>query len=361
MTLHATALQHYRPFQETTWSFEAQTPLRKRALDLAQRVAASTCSVLILGPTGVGKEVLARDIHRHSPRHQRPFISVNCAAIAPQLFESAFFGHLRGSFTGATADKPGFVELAHRGTLFLDEVGDLQPDAQAKLLRFLADGTYWPVGATVERRADVRILSATHRSIDVMQELFREDLYFRLSVVAIRIPALDAADIKAIAQSLVMEAMHQHGRTFTAADLDDLTAWCTGRKWKGGARELRNAIERFVVLRDATARMDEQFEAVVDHDGRGVDSGIRTKAGNASVAKEVDNLVFLGIARECADVRQLAERTDRTLQSAYGRLKKLGLRPQDLGPTIALDTLLDDIRRRLAPDLPWLHALLKDR
>lgn len=353
-------LQINESHQEEAWAFDAKTPLRKRALNLARRVAASPCPVLILGPTGVGKEVLAIDIHRHSERHHGPFVSVNCAAIAPNLFESAFFGHTRGSFTGAMNDKPGFIELAHKGTLFLDEVGDLPPDAQGKLLRFLGNGSFWPVGGSTERRADVRIISATHKKIDTTTaDLFRRDLFFRLSVVLVRIPELEAADVETIAASLAYETMQRHGRFLPSTVLERLAERCSKRPWNGGARELRNAIERFMVLYDAQVDVDEQLEEALSTESNGVQSGIRPKGGSSVVAKELDNLIFLGIARECADVRELAKRTDRTLQAVYVRLKKLGLEPQDVGGSPAIEAAIGELRQRIAREMPWLQNLLR--
>lgn len=346
-----------RQSDETGWSFDATTPLRQRALELAYRAAPSSCPVLILGPTGVGKEVLATDIHRHSARRNGPFVSVNCAAFTPSLLESEFFGHVRGSFTGATTDKPGLVELAHGGTLFLDEVGELSADAQAKLLRFVANGSYWPVGGTTERRADVRIVSATHRNVDTTYlDEFRRDLFFRLSVVLVRIPPLEATDVRAIAKSMLMEAMHRHARLFTSEDIDFLADSCMSREWKGGARELRNAIERFMVLQSTGIGIDEQFD---ESSGTGTPiSGVRTRGCNAVVAKDLDSLIFLGIAQGCADVRQLAERTDRTVQAVYGRLRKLGLGPQDVGQSPALEAAVRDLRQRITPEIPWIQNLL---
>ncbi|MEO5725655.1 MAG: sigma-54 factor interaction domain-containing protein, partial [Byssovorax sp.] len=162
------------------WAFIAASPGRESALALARRITASSCPVLIVGATGVGKDVLAEDIHCHSGRAGR-FVAVNCAAIAPGLFESEFFGHNRGAYTGAVDAKAGFAELADKGTLFLDEIGELPLAAQAKLLRFLARGTFWPVGAPREHSADVRIIAATNRDLSAMAgDTFREDLFFRL-------------------------------------------------------------------------------------------------------------------------------------------------------------------------------------
>jgi DNA-binding NtrC family response regulator len=342
----------------SSWMFDAYTAGRRKARALAQRVATSNCPVLILGPTGVGKEVLATDIHRNSARRNGPFISVNCAAFAPPLFESAFFGHVRGSFTGASQDKPGLVELAHGGTLFLDEVGELPAEAQAKLLRFVAQGTYWPVGGTTERRADVRIVSATHRNIDTSNQSFREDLYFRLSVVLIRIPLLEPNDIRAIAYSVAVEAMVRHGKDLSKSDLERLAESCAAREWKGGARELRNVIERFLVLFRPDQPMEDELSDGLDIEVPAAKSGVRRRGVNSTVAKDFDNLVFLGIAEECTDVRQLAERTERTVQAVYGRLRKLGLEPQDVGQTANLEAAIHQLRKKITPELPWIQSLL---
>lgn len=360
MSSNVSALnRQYVETNGSSWMFDAFTPRRRKAQDLARRVAASSCPVLILGPTGVGKEVLATDIHRNSSRRKGPFLTVNCAAFTPALFESAFFGHVRGSFTGAMQDKPGLVELAHGGTLFLDEVGELPADAQAKLLRFVAQGTYWPVGGTTERRVDVRILSATHRSIETtLHDSFREDLFFRLSVVLIRIPPLEARDIQSIARSVAVEAMHRHEKQLSELDLDRLAESCTAREWKGGARELRNVIERFMVLLNPDQPIEDEILEALGIEPPAVQSGVRQCSVNPAVAKDLDNLLFLGIAKECADVRQLAERTDRTVQAVYGRLRKLGLEPHDVGHTANLEAAVQKLRQRITPELPWIQSLL---
>lgn len=341
------------------WKFEATTPSRKQVLNLAQRVAASSSPIMIVGPTGVGKEVLANDIHRHSVHANGPFVPVNCGSFPTALFDSAFFGHVRGSFTGAMTDKPGFVELAHGGTLFLDEVGDLPLDAQTKLLRLIANGTYWPVGGTTERRANVRILSATHRRIDISGgDYFREDLFFRLSVVLLRIPALEADDIRAISRSLVLDALHRHDKALSPPEISKLCTYCMAREWRGGVREMQNAIERFVLLLDAQADITGQLEAAMGLARSGVQSSVRARKCDATVAKALESLLFLNVAQECTDVRQLAELTNRTVQAVYKRLKKIGLGPEDVGSTPALNAVIERLREKMAPHEQWIQSVI---
>jgi len=338
--------------------FDARTPARARALALARQVAPFRCPVLIVGPTGVGKEVLAEDIHRHGSRASKRFIAVNCAAIVPSLFESTFFGHTRGAFSGATSDKPGLVELAHGGTLFLDEVGELPLEAQAKLLRFVAKGTYWPVGGASERHVDVRVISATHRDIAVDGAAsFREDLFYRLSVVTIRIPRLDGRDVEIIARSIVATVAANHGLTVSDREAATLAKRCAAREWKGGVRELRNALERIMILWSTDRTAEEEVLAELEV-RPSLTTSPSTLGPSARLAKDLDSLVFLGVAEQCADVKALAHRTGRTVQAVYGRLKKLGLVPQDLGPTPKLEARKAELRRRLGPDLPWVRGLI---
>lgn len=347
--------------QPSPWTFDAHTPGRRRALELAQRVAASSSSVLILGPTGVGKEVLAEDIHRHGPRSGAPFVSVNCAAITPSLFESELFGHVRGAFTGAVGEKVGLVELANGGVLFLDEIGELSAEGQAKLLRFLAKGTYWPVGATRERKADVRVVAATHRELDRLAgESFREDLFYRLSVVVIRIPPLERSDVRAIARSIAEESMARSGLSLRPADIDELAERCSRRGWRGGVRELRNILERFMVLHRPELPVEESWAQMFEsgEPESAADSGVRLRAPDASMAKHVDDLLFLAIARECRDVPELARRMGRTARSIYGRLRKLGLGPRDVGETAAASEAMQRMKRRVEPGAPWIRSVL---
>ena len=229
----------------------SNAPAMQEALRIARTVAATNTTVLLLGESGTGKEVVARAIHQWSPRAEHPFIAINCVALTPDLLASELFGHERGAFTGATAQKKGKFELADGGTLFLDEIGELAPELQAKLLRVLQDKEFQRVGGVRDIRVDVRILAATNRDLhQAMQRgTFREDLYYRLNVVAITLPALRErrADIPALVHHFITHysrEVNRPGLSITQEAVDMLQAY----HWPGNVRELQNAIERAVVL-----------------------------------------------------------------------------------------------------------------
>ncbi len=224
----------------------------RRVLEIVRRVAGSSSSVLLTGETGTGKELVARAIHRASPRASRPFVAVNCAAIPENLVESELFGHVRGAFTGASAPRAGRFAAACGGTLFLDEVGELPLSAQAKLLRALEQRTVCPVGSDGEVAVDVRVVAATHRDLEEMvaRGTFRADLYFRLSVVPIELPALRArgADIELLAEA-ALRRVAQRGGTHLQLD-DSARAAMRAYGWPGNVRELNHVLERASVLAD---------------------------------------------------------------------------------------------------------------
>lgn len=217
---------------------------------MIDKVAPAGVPVLIQGETGTGKELVARALHDGSQRSGGPFLAENCAAISENLLESELFGHRRGAFTGAVADRPGHFVAADKGTVFLDEIGDMPLSMQAKLLRVLQDGEVRAVGANTTRKVDVRIVAATHRDLPaaVARGEFREDLLFRLNVVTLHLPPLRdrGEDIRAIAEAILPGIAEEVGRDASISDgaLASLAAW----HWPGNVRELENELRRAVAL-----------------------------------------------------------------------------------------------------------------
>jgi len=227
------------------------TPTMQRVFDVMNQVADTDATVLIRGESGTGKELVAQALHRSGPRRSGPFIPVNCAALAEGVLESELFGHERGAFTGAHTRRKGRFEAAHRGTLFLDEVGDMPLSTQATLLRTLESGEIVRVGSNEPFRVDVRLIAATNRDLEVMvaDGSFREDLSFRLRVVVLQLPPLRdrLADLPRLAEHFLKEAARRHGRpatTFSPEALEVLMAY----RWPGNVRELKNAVESMVLM-----------------------------------------------------------------------------------------------------------------
>jgi DNA-binding NtrC family response regulator len=266
------AAHHYRLEQENValrdelqrtsgWQEIVGSNTRLQAIfDQARAVATTNATVLITGESGTGKEVLARAIHRASPRVNAPFIACALAALPESLIESELFGHEKGAFTGATTRREGRFEMAHGGTLFLDEIGELTPSMQVKLLRVLQERQFERVGGKQQLTVDIRVIAATNRNLEQMVERgqFRSDLYYRLNVVSLELPPLRdrTDDIPLLAAHFARKAALKHGRatpSFTPGLLDLLTAY----RWPGNIRELENVLERAVVITNAPV-LDEQ-------------------------------------------------------------------------------------------------------
>ncbi|MBT9552555.1 MAG: sigma 54-interacting transcriptional regulator [Hydrogenophaga sp.] len=231
-----------------------RSPALLQALGELERVSQSQATVLLLGESGTGKELFARAVHLASGRRDQPFIKVNCSAIPDTLFESELFGYERGAFTGASTARAGWFEQAHRGTIFLDEIGELPLAMQSKLLRTLQEGTLVRLGGTREIRIDVRLVAATNRDLarEVQAGGFRQDLYYRLNVIPIRLPSLRERreDVRALALHFVSRANQAHQRNVHLAP--DALARLEAHDWPGNIRELGNLIERLVLLADHT-------------------------------------------------------------------------------------------------------------
>ena len=239
-----------------------------KMLGLIARVAPQDTSVLILGETGAGKELVASALHRLSPRAAKPFIAINCAALTETLLESELFGHEKGAFTGAVAQKKGKLEMAEGGTVFLDEIGELAPQLQAKLLRVLQQREFERVGGTRTWKLDVRLVAATNRDLaaEAQRGAFRADLYHRLNVVTLRVPPLRerAGDIPALAQYFLDRAAPRCGRAVKGIS-PEAERCLLNHSWPGNVRELENAIERAVVLGESDWIQPEDLpETVLD-------------------------------------------------------------------------------------------------
>lgn len=235
-------------------SFEniiGQSKVLQQSIELARKVAETDTTVLLTGETGTGKEVFAQAIHQASKRHQQHFVAINCAAFSKELLESEMFGHKAGAFTGATKDKKGLFEEAHQGTIFLDEIGEMPLDLQAKLLRVLETGQFLKVGESKQTTVNVRIIAATNRDLpkEIEAGHFREDLFYRISVFQIRLPALRerTVDIPLLAKHFIALFAYKMNKKVHSVEKEVLELLALHR-WNGNIRELKNVIERSIIM-----------------------------------------------------------------------------------------------------------------
>jgi two-component system nitrogen regulation response regulator NtrX len=236
---------------ESKYEIVGQSPALRQVLEAVKRAAPTNATVMLLGESGVGKELVARTIHRNSPRNGQRFVQVNCAAIPEELIESELFGHEKGSFTGATEKQIGKFEQADRGTIFLDEVGDMSPKTQAKVLRVLQEQEVERLGSARTTKVDVRVISATNKNLEeaIQRGEFREDLFFRLNVIPITVPPLRdrREDIPSLVQHFAKRSSEEHNlkpRKFDGSAMEVLQRY----RWRGNIRELRNAVERLLIM-----------------------------------------------------------------------------------------------------------------
>ena len=304
-----------------------QSAALKRVLARIAQVAPTDSAVLLLGETGTGKELLARAIHERSPRKNRSMVRVNSAAIPPALVESELFGHERGAFTGAVATKIGRFELANGGTLFLDEIGDLGLDVQAKLLRVLQEREFQRVGSSQTRRADVRLVAATHEDLEsaIHAGRFRADLYYRLSVFPIRVPPLRdrREDIPLLVWSFIQsrqKALRRHIERVSRQDMDRLTAY----SWPGNIRELQNVVERALILSPGTTLHLEDILASGDEVRPA--NGVEPEMSLESVERAHLVAVLQRCRHRVSGPGNAAEILGLNPSTLRSRMKKLGIR-----------------------------------
>ncbi len=314
--------------RETGHVLVGESPALRHLRTQIARVAPYAATVLLLGETGSGKEVVARAIHAGSPRTGQPFITLNCSAIPKDLFESELFGHEKGSFTGATATKPGCFAMADGGTLFLDEIGDLPMDLQPKLLRVLQEGEIQPVGSSRVRKVDARVLAATHR--DLMQAArvgaFRDDLYSRLNVFPIRIPPLRDRrdDIPLLARHfLELESRVLFGRPAPAVE-DSVFRVLARADYPANVRDLRNLVVRTLINSDGEQVLTEaDFLECLDQPSPATVAGDGTYRGLRDAAER--RIIEDALSESGGNKRRAAERLQLTEQGFYKALKRLGI------------------------------------
>lgn len=304
-----------------------RTPVMRQLFGLVQQVAPTKASVLITGESGTGKEVLARAVHTLSPRAKEPFVALNCAALPESLIESELFGHEKGAFTGALEKRAGCFELAHRGTLLLDEIGEMPVATQAKLLRVLEDGRVRRLGARAEMEVDVRIIAATNRKLEegIAKGAFREDLFYRLNVFRLELAPLRERldDLPLLADTLIEQLNRKHG--VHVPSIDEAALLALGRRsWPGNIRELRNVLERAVILAgDGPIRVahlpPNPGESVPVSDPDAITIRVGTTVDEAEKA-----LIFKTLEHTRQNKTRAAEILGVSLKTMHNKLKQYG-------------------------------------
>jgi two-component system nitrogen regulation response regulator NtrX len=329
---------------EAKYQIIGETASLKHVMEQVRRAAPTSATVLILGESGVGKELVARAIHRNSLREKERFIQVNCAAIPEELIESELFGHERGAFTGATEKQTGKFELADKGTIFLDEIGDMSPKTQAKVLRVLQEGEVERLGSARTIKVDVRVIGATNKDLEeeIAAGRFREDLYFRLSVIPITVAPLRERleDIPLLVQHFVALFGKENNRRparFTPGAIDALKQ----ARWRGNIRELRNLVERLLIMSDRDVIEGDDVRSVVRTDARPAAASAETASVAAPSArpatlrefKEVSERAFLAEKlREFGwNISKTAEVIDTPRSNLYKKLEQYNIKQETDG------------------------------
>lgn len=308
----------------------SRSPLMQRIFEVLPAIAASPSTVLILGDTGTGKELVARAIHDLSPRRKGPFVAVNCGALPDTLLESELFGYKAGAFTGANKDKPGRLALAEGGTIFLDEIGEVSPALQVRLLRVLQERTYEPLGATRSRFADIRVLAASNRDLTVLvkEGRFREDLFYRVNVIRLELPPLRhrKEDIPILVSQFIERFNRVQGKSVKGVDGEALSLLMAG-DWPGNIRELENIIERaFILCGDGPIRV-AHLPGDLTREFRGAALGTDIRSARDLLdAQAVRTAVIKAGGNRTAAARELGIHKT----TLFRWIKRLGLSLEDL-------------------------------
>ncbi|HXC61443.1 MAG TPA: sigma-54 dependent transcriptional regulator, partial [Nitrospiria bacterium] len=303
------------------------SPAMQPVFDLIAKVAASDVTVLITGESGTGKELVARAIHKRSERRNEPFVTVNCCAIPENLLEAELFGHEKGAFTGAHQQRHGKFELAHQGTIFLDEIGDMSLSMQTKILRVLQEKEIEPVGGSGPIKVDLRLLAATHRNLQAAIEngSFREDLYFRLNVVNIPLPPLRerTEDLKDLTDYFIKKYNQRFQKTVKGLT-ERAKKLLLSYHWPGNVRELENLIQRTIVLTEEQELSDELIGGFLKRETDDAIGSLKEKVGKSS--DEIEKRTILEALGETGWRREeTAKRLKISRKNLYNKIKKYGL------------------------------------
>jgi len=307
-----------------------ESPAIKRLADQARRVMSSSSPVLIQGESGSGKGLLAHWLHRNGPRSDEAFVDLNCAGLSRDLLESELFGHQKGAFTGAVTDKPGLLEIAHRGTFFLDEIGDADAQVQAKLLKVLEEQRFRRLGDVRDRQVDVRLIAASHQDLRalVAEHRFREDLFYRISTIPLFVPPLRerGGDVTILARALLARIASELGCPGVGLT-SDAERILSAYHWPGNVRELRNVLERAVLLGDRESVKAEDLSEVLQTPGTGpAEPGLSLREAERRHIARV-------IREEGGDVRRAASTLGLSRSALYQKMKKHGLNSQRTDPS----------------------------
>jgi two-component system, NtrC family, response regulator len=299
-----------------------------KVLDVIGRVSATEASVLITGESGTGKELIAEAIHRNSLRKQAPFVKVNLGGISSSLFESEMFGHVRGAFTDARQDRKGRFELAHGGTIFLDEIGELDLSSQVKMLRVLQDRTYEVLGSSVTRTVNVRVISATNRNLAEMVSRgeFREDLLYRLNLIAVHIPPLRERreDIPLLARHF-LEGMKQVYRRMDLELSTELLQWLKSQDWPGNIRQLKQLIERAMLISSKSVLDTDDFQLTAVMESPAPRKTGMPQAGSMTLEEMEKAMIIQSLEQYSGNLSKVADALGLSRPALYRRLEKYGL------------------------------------
>ncbi len=303
-----------------------------KILELIGRVAPTDASVLITGESGTGKELVAEALHRNSRRKGGPFVKVNLGGISSTLFESEMFGHVKGAFTDARTDRKGRFEMAHAGTIFLDEIGEIDPSAQVKLLRVLQDRSYEVLGSSITRTVDVRVIAATNRDLgeQVAKGQFREDLLYRLNLIAVRLPPLRErrGDVPVLARHFLDASAQVYRRGAGVAISDKALAWLQDQSWPGNIRQLKQTLERAVLVLDGDVLEVEDLRALSDLETRAARDPNALPSPGSMTLDEIEKAMIVKCLRHYeGNVTRVAEALGLSRAALYRRFEKYGLEP----------------------------------